>query len=66
MGDMKSLVSGRWHFISGGPGEELYDIDSDPSEMDDLARRAGDLDRKNGLSILREIVDEIRPYAEFQ
>ena len=41
MGDMKSLVSGRWHFISGGTGEELYDIDSDPSEMDDLARRAG-------------------------
>jgi arylsulfatase A-like enzyme len=40
-GDMQSLVSGRWHFISGGTGEELYDIASDLAEMDDLTGRAG-------------------------
>lgn len=37
-GDMRSLVRGRYHLIAGpGAREELYDIQADPFERQDLA-----------------------------
>lgn len=36
-GDMKSIVSGRWHYILNGDGqEEVYDLYEDPNEERDL------------------------------
>jgi arylsulfatase A-like enzyme len=38
-GPMQSLVSGRYHYIRGGDGrEELYDVEADPWEQQDLSR----------------------------
>jgi arylsulfatase A-like enzyme len=39
-GDIKSLVDGPLHYIVNGDGkEELYDVERDPEENDDLAAR---------------------------
>lgn len=41
-GSMRSLVSGRWHYIQNGDGrEELYDFSADPEESHDLAAAPG-------------------------
>lgn len=38
-GDMKSLVAGPYHYIKNGDGsEELYDLKTDPLELENLAR----------------------------
>ena len=38
-GDMQSLLVGRYHYIRNGDGrEELYDIEADPLEQQDLSR----------------------------
>lgn len=57
-GDMRSLVLGRFHFISGpGEQEELYDIHADPLEQVDLLERP---ELADTLQLLRERVDELR------
>lgn len=57
-GDMRSLVLGRFHFISGpGEREELYDIDADPLEQVDLLERP---ELTDTLQLLREQVDGLR------
>jgi arylsulfatase A-like enzyme/Flp pilus assembly protein TadD len=47
--ELRSLVSGRWHYIFG-PRPELYDLQADPRETHDLAASsagvAGDLRRR--------------------
>jgi hypothetical protein len=41
-GHMRSLVVGRFHYISNGDGsEELYDIQLDPDETNNLAESTG-------------------------
>jgi hypothetical protein len=41
-GNMKSLVSGQWHYIFNGDGvEELYDFENDLDESRDLAKAEG-------------------------
>jgi arylsulfatase A-like enzyme len=51
-GWVRSLVSGQWHFILLESGKhELYDLDADPEEVNDLAPTAAG----------REVVERLRP-----
>jgi len=50
-GNMRSLVSGRYHYIVNGDGsEELYDFESDPDETKNLA----------GVTTLSQLISRFR------
>jgi arylsulfatase A-like enzyme len=56
-GNMKSLVTDRYHYIRNGDGrEELYDIENDPLEQQDTAYGADD---HRMLAWLRAFIERI-------
>jgi len=61
--DLRSAVSGRWHYILG-PRPELYDRLADPDERDDLVKR----ERETAARLARDLAKvprgETRPSAE--
>jgi arylsulfatase A-like enzyme len=55
-GDIRSLVSGPWHYIRSGEGEELYRYDEDPMERADVSPLEAAV-----LRAMRAMVDSIVP-----
>ena len=58
-GDMSSVYSAKWHFIHHQKdGDQLYDVEHDPSEARDLAKSAG------AVEVIRKLViDSTAPPA---